>query len=66
MELDVEQTAWLPTMATVVAIVSYCHRFQYTVGLAVTGVVLSFPPFLQTAPMSKGGYLNVSFSILGE
>lgn len=53
LELQIEKFELLLLVAAVVAILTRVVRFPYTVGLVVTGVLLSFVPFVQTVPLTK-------------
>lgn len=60
MELDVDRIELLLLIAALVAMLSRRFRFPYTVGLVISGVALSFLPFVQPVTMTR----ELLFSVL--
>jgi len=53
MELQIDRIELLLLIAALVAMLSRRFHFPYTVGLVITGVALSFLPFVQTVTLTK-------------
>jgi len=53
MDLQIDRIELLLLIAALVAMLARRFRFPYTVGLVVTGVALSFLPFVQTVTLTK-------------